>query len=50
MIVYFKYIKRNINKDTTVTMLFLFITVIWPKKNIFKNEDYEPLISWEGII
>ena len=45
--------KINITRyvsDTTATMMLLFVAVIWPKKNIFKQEKYEPLISWKDIV
>ena len=35
--------------DTTVAMTVFFILIAWPKTNIFKGNEYVPLISWSDI-
>jgi hypothetical protein len=35
--------------DTTPVILILLIMSIWPKKNIFKGNNYEHLIDWKNV-
>ena len=35
--------------DTTTAILVLFCIMVWPKKNIFKGENYFPLMSWVDV-